>query len=87
MGGGDRAYHLDSVQRVLAGGDRLGRKVLFVQDRDELGKRRLAMLAEERSVILSRRELENYLRFDTLAVVHAMRARVRQAPEAAQRRR
>jgi predicted ATPase len=73
MGGGDRAYHLDSLGSVLAKADALGRELLFVRDRDELQSRRLAALeGDDRIAVLGRRELENYFLDDAAAVGTAL---------------
>ncbi len=73
LGGGDRAYHLDIVTEVLDGVDALGRAVLFIRDRDELLGRRLERLeADQRVLVLARRELENYLLDETGAIADVL---------------
>jgi predicted ATP-dependent endonuclease of OLD family len=62
MEGGDKAWHTDSVTRVLDQADTIGRRVLFLRDRDELSNESAAKLgASGRVRLLARRELENYL--------------------------
>lgn len=60
--GGDKAWHTDTVIRVLERADTLQRKVVFLRDRDEMSDESAAKLcASSRVHLLARRELENYL--------------------------
>lgn len=84
MSGGDQAYHVDMVQHVVEQSDSIGRQMLFMRDRDELGERRLTQLASNtRVAVLARRELENYFLDDPAAVWTALCARADQPPFAA----
>lgn len=62
MEGGDKAWHTETVTRVLNQADTLERRLLFLRDRDELSDEAAAKLAASGKVhLLARRELENYL--------------------------
>lgn len=87
LGGSDRAYHLDTIEQVLGGVDQLGRSVLFIRDRDELGPRRLRVLeADPRIAILRRREIENYLLDAPAAILKALDARLQQSERQSEER-
>lgn len=76
LGGGDRVYHLDTISQVLDGVDTIGRRVLFIRDRDEIVERRLPELQQDSRVyLLARRELENYLLDEPDAVAQLLTAR------------
>jgi len=60
--GGDKAWHTETVIRVLEQADTLQRKAVFLRDRDEMSDESAAKLrASGRVHLLARRELENYL--------------------------
>ena len=62
MGGGDKAWHTETVMRVLQQADTLDRRVVFLRDRDELSDESACKLGASGNVhLLARRELENYL--------------------------
>lgn len=62
MDGGDKAWHTETVIRVLQQADTLDRRVVFLRDRDELSDESAAKLGASGNVhLLERRELENYL--------------------------
>jgi predicted ATPase len=62
MGGGDKAWHTETVIRVLQEADTLDRRVVFLRDRDELSDESASKLGASGNIhLLARRELENYL--------------------------
>jgi ABC-type Mn2+/Zn2+ transport system ATPase subunit len=84
LGGSDAGYHLENIVEVLNGADELGRQLLFVRDRDELGPRRLATLeANPRIAVLARREIENYFLDDEAAIAAVLADRRLEAGGAA----
>jgi hypothetical protein len=72
MEGGDKAWHTQTVIRVLQQADALDRRVVFLRDRDELPDDSAAKLGASGNVhLLARRELENYL-FDPDAIARVL---------------
>jgi hypothetical protein len=76
--GGDPARFADLLEGWMQAADRLpGRRVLYLRDRDELGKQLLDKLDASKAVhVLQRRELENYL-LDPDAIAKVLAARGR----------
>ncbi len=74
-GGGAGVWQLILMKTVAEIADRIARPLLYIRDRDELSDRDMKRLADRPSVVvLSRRELENYL-LDENAIVSVLNAR------------
>ena len=72
MHGGDKAWHTETVIRVLEKADTLDRRVVFLRDKDELSEESAAKLSDSGNVhLLAQRELENYL-LDPNAIAHVL---------------
>ncbi|MCA1702811.1 MAG: AAA family ATPase [Actinobacteria bacterium] len=75
-GGGDRAWQIEMVDSLFRVVDQLGRRVLFLRDRDEMDDASVQRLEETGIVrVLRRRELENYL-LDSNAVSSVLQQRL-----------
>lgn len=75
LGGGDRAYQVEMIEKVFAAADALGRTIVFLRDADNLSERNRAKLRQlGRVKLLSRREIENYL-LDQAAMAVVLGAR------------